>query len=380
MSIRNPSEFGPHEKDIAYTTIAENLVAGKGYQGIGSTGNLPSKAFRPPLFPLILAGSYTVFGQENLWPLRVFAVLLGVLFCGSIYLVAEVLFSHRVALLAGILSSFHPSFVFYGTLIHADAVALSLFWISLALLFRSQTGAMRTVSGIVYGLSCLTRTMSLGFLPFLCLWDVWLRPKDRNFRGTLLFFVATIMMISPWLIRNRMVFDRWILSTDGSYTFWSANCDLADGGGGSPPVPAELVYWDESRLDQELWRRGFEYIKQHPMKTFRMSFVKLSNFWRLYPHTGALETTRGVQIISSLAYAPMFLLAAIGAWMSRRSWKSLSVFYFLVFYYTSFHTIFNVVMRRRLPIEPFLITLAAFALVQWFGSKRTTESSEPHDR
>jgi len=60
----------------------------------------------------------------------------------------------------------------------------------------------------------------------------------------------------------------------------------------------------------------------------------------------------------------VLLLAAWGAVASRRRWRELLLLYLLFGYYTALHMVLMAITRYRLPLEPFLIVLAAHGLVE----------------
>jgi hypothetical protein len=61
---------------------------------------------------------------------------------------------------------------------------------------------------------------------------------------------------------------------------------------------------------------------------------------------------------------PILVLAIAGAIAARRRWRPLLLIYLLILYYTFLHMVFMAITRYRLPIEPYLIILAAVALAR----------------
>jgi hypothetical protein len=68
------------------------------------------------------------------------------------------------------------------------------------------------------------------------------------------------------------------------------------------------------------------------------------------------------RIISALSFGPVLLLAAFCALLWRRTARALLPIYLLIGYFTLVHMVTIASLRYRLPIEPFLIVMAASTL------------------
>jgi hypothetical protein len=70
-------DWVPSSDADQYVQIARNLAAGDGFSLVFPQLELHATAFRPPVYPLLLAVPTWIFGDDVLWPARVLSLLLG---------------------------------------------------------------------------------------------------------------------------------------------------------------------------------------------------------------------------------------------------------------------------------------------------------------
>ncbi len=103
------STLQPHfyfDDEPIYESIVQNLSSGKGLI-IGES----QKAFRPPLFSLIVAPIYLLGG--GLVTIRIFQALLSTLTIYLIYLLSREIFNERISIASAGISAIWPFFIFY---------------------------------------------------------------------------------------------------------------------------------------------------------------------------------------------------------------------------------------------------------------------------
>lgn len=257
-----------------YLRLAENLVD---YDTFGS-GTYPS-AFRPPLYPLLLAPYYWLqraLGLDWSWRLTAITFLhvgLGVATTLITYRVASRLSLARVshqpatvatqrvhkpdapakeisadpslarqacvagedrgpnrwAVLAAFLVAVDPLLLHHARLPMTETLAAFLFALTLDLLIVSDTrpGVVRTLlAGLVLGLAMLCRTTFWSFAVLATLAALWFRPavtRDRVRVAGSIFLVALAVQL-PWGIRNWVAVGRPVLTTThGGYTLLLGN-------------------------------------------------------------------------------------------------------------------------------------------------------------
>ncbi|MDO9464474.1 MAG: glycosyltransferase family 39 protein [bacterium] len=179
--------------DMAYQTIVDNLLDGKGYL----EGEF--RAFRPPLFPLIHAGILAVFGRDNILALRLFFIMIGSITCVGLYLIARDIFRLKLAVLTGLLLALSPQHIWYSIHILSEC-PYTLFLVFLVYFLLKAVQKSKLVfsyaAGILLGLSLLTRSILAGFLPFYLLWMLVVYKSKlsaiRHFAVLLIFALTTV--------------------------------------------------------------------------------------------------------------------------------------------------------------------------------------------
>nr|MCS5574241.1 glycosyltransferase family 39 protein [Pseudomonadales bacterium] len=211
--------------DDNYGEIATNLRQ-QSIFGLGQQTATPT-AFRPPLYPLLLAATMI---YEKITPLQVgvLHLLLGLLTILLVYQLARQYRLPRAAPLAALLVAIDPILLYQSTRIMTETLATLLAVATLYCLSHLNQQRRWTTalgSGCVLGLSILCRPTFLVWLLLCLVVLVALEPKWRQrwqLGGALL--AGAVLVITPWTIRNMMQFNRPIaLTTHGGYTLLLGN-------------------------------------------------------------------------------------------------------------------------------------------------------------
>ena len=113
-----------------------------------------------------------------------------------------------------------------------------------------------------------------------------------------------------------------------------------------------------------MWNAGADYIKQNPGHFIALAIAKFMRFWRPWPYAADYATPLYV-IVSLASFAPVLGLALV--YLAVWGWRERAVIapvVLLVACLTAVHMVLAASMRYRLPLEPFLIILAATAVAR----------------
>ena len=374
----------------AYLAIAQNLLDGNGYCSIA---NSPT-AFRPPLYPLLVAtcvylGGFVLLGASQ--------IVLGTATVWLTWLLAvRCRLSKRTAAIAATLVAIDPLLVQYTTQAMTETLATFLVTVLLvATLWSGNETAKGGVVGVLFGLAALCRPSIWAFGTLAG--AVWLvetlrtRSSDGLFRsqvssrrvkvgGMCLFAVA--VTISPWVIRNSGVFGRPILmTTHGGYTLllgnnetffnevvfgkatWSAS-SLSDWQSENERHLSEIgiARSDEVSRDVELSRMAKEWILGNPSKFFQASILRFQRFWAPGPSAPTGVASWLIQSIRGY-YLCTFGLAIVGLIRCRGKWLRHWSVPTTVLALTLVHSVYWSNARMRSAAIP-VISLAAAAAFQ----------------
>ncbi|MBI1957552.1 MAG: hypothetical protein HYS44_03835 [Candidatus Niyogibacteria bacterium] len=192
-------------------------------QGTISSFLLPDALWMPgyPVFLAVLVWlkmslSAMVFVQN---------VLAGLTAVMIYWLGVKVFNSPFVGIVAGIIFSFEPMSIYWNALLMSDNLASFLFLFSVCLFASKRYYA----SAFVMGLAALTRPINLYLFPiFLIMYvyqyknvignSIFSMVRERLFWKKI-FLMACVFFftIFPWMVRNKIQFNSWELSSDGWY-------------------------------------------------------------------------------------------------------------------------------------------------------------------
>ena len=378
-----------------YRQLAENIVE-HGTFGVDRTPT----AYRPPLYPLLLAGC-AAMGDNGRVAIGLLHVLLGV---GTVVLVWRLGASAGLsssAVLAAVLIALDPILLTQSALVMTETLAAFLTTAGLAALAwttRRPTALRAMLAGVTLALGVLCR-------PTLLLWTIaagvvlW-HPRGLGACGTaalgcanrstqpraavphlapIAFLLGVLLVLSPWAIRNQLQFGRPIVTTThGGYTMLLANNPefyawLGSGPWGSVWRADRFnAAWNrrkppgELEADRLAYQKAWQAIRQAPGTFCYACLVRLGRFCSPLPHQVVADETppgRLSRYMVALWYVIEFSLAAIGVCGHRGEGtaKSPSSFRFALLLLVSLlaaHAVYWTDMRMRGPAMP-VVALAA---------------------
>ncbi|MBU0568980.1 glycosyltransferase family 39 protein [bacterium] len=340
-------------------------------------GNFPKEPYYySPLYPYFVALVYYIL-EPNPLTVRTIQSILGILTCLLIYLIGKKVFSQKVGLISLSLSAIYGIFLCYeGTLL---IETLSCFFILLSLFFLLKPSWRNIIlGGIALGLASLTRASILLFIPFIFCWMILDidEPKKRIIAKFALLSLVLSLTILPCTIRNYSVSKRFVLiSTNGPISLWMGNNRYADGQYYTPTLPfqkahAEMVQKKvKEKGDRAYFEDVLDFAKDSPLSFIRLQLKKFSLFWGTdeISNNISYEWVRSVSSVLRLPFiigfsvvAPLGLMGAFFSLSKKRFGVMLLIFF--LFAYSIATTIFFVLSRYRLPVEPVLLIFTGFSI------------------
>ena len=201
--------------------MAQSIVAGHGFGSTLVSGQ-PS-AMMAPLYPLIVAGFFLLFGvhtAQSILAIHVFDCIINSLACIPIFLLTRRSFGERVARWAAWGWAVFPYGIYFsaawawGT----HLLLLGLCWLLYLAQDMERSPRLRLWAGfgVLAGVTGLVEPSVLSVVPFLLLLACWrlAREGKRWFLPGAVASLALAATISPWLIRDALVFHRFIPMRD----------------------------------------------------------------------------------------------------------------------------------------------------------------------
>jgi 4-amino-4-deoxy-L-arabinose transferase-like glycosyltransferase len=362
--------------------VAEALLAGRGFGSLWQS-NQPS-AVLPPVYPLIVAGFFRVFGVHtyaSITAIHVFDCLINSLACIPIFLVARRSFGERVAWWAAWVWAFFPYGIYFAA---AEAWSTHLLLLCLCWLFylardleRSSRLWLWAGFGLLAGFAGLTEPSVLvvvAFLMALACWRLSVNGKRWLLPGLVACAVVAVAL-SPWMIRNAIVFHRFIPMRDNmGLELWMGNNghDLHWTSDDRHPLHDAQELADYSSMGEVAYmdhkaQQAKAYIHDHPGWYARMCVRRAvyiwTGFWSFKRDYLALEPMDPFNIPFATALTLLALLGLLTAWRET-PFEAIRyggvMFLFPIMYYFAHPKPYH--LR---PLDPLLVILGCHAILAW---------------
>ena len=376
---------------LLYSNIAENLLKGKGFvntanfmQGDDSVlraGPLIREYVVGPIYPLLLAFVYGLFGFKSYGIVVVLHVVLGAASAVFAYKTGVLLFGKRYAWIPFGLTLGYPLFAFWGMYVLTETTyvfAITLFlYISARYTSEVKRPKITTllILGFVIGISNLIRPLLLLYFPVLGFWILWMHGwrLKTALRDFCLIVVMTILVMSPWWIRNEIKYHQSIpVSNYGSYEFYLGNNPLTitnqyfvfNQPSYDPEVKARIEKLPILEQEKEYKKLAGAYIIQHPVLFLQRTLAKEKNlFWQ-----PVLPEKQDYKMLGDALDKWYLILGLIGMFISLFYLKKFSFLLLFTGYYSFVVSMITVVSgaRYRLPVMPAMILFGSLVVVTVF--------------
>jgi 4-amino-4-deoxy-L-arabinose transferase-like glycosyltransferase len=371
----SPDYLSPDSYD--WTTLASNILNGQSY----------NSTYRGPLYPLVLAGIYSVFGYGVI-AVRIFQSILGAATVILIYFTAKEIFSEKTAVIAAACGSIYPYFIYYCADLLSETLLTFLLSLSMFLVLanlRQKSNILAACYGISAGLTMLCKGL---FYPFFLvslplLFFLFEASLVKRVKLTILSLLAAVLIISPWAIRNYRVYNKFVLFGLSGQSLWLANNPLSYKLQELPEtnkdrLQLDFTWFDAKRYDEVLSmpavkgdetfkKDAKEFILNNPAKFASLSLKRLFHFWRLYP----VVVTKRNKILALASSGVIIPFGFMGIILSlKKYWKKTIFPILLIGSFSFFHMVFTSSIRYRVPLDPLVIVFASFFIVYIFSGRK----------
>jgi hypothetical protein len=377
-----------------YDVHARSIATGQGFARIGS-GPSGQTAFRPPGYPYLLAGVYAVAGVERAKPEtrylagRVANALVGTAIVALIGVLSMQLFGRRVALAAVALGAVYLPLILIGGTLMSEPLFTALLLGALAAAIHHRRSAHRyrwaVVAGVLGGLAILTRANAVILLAplVIAVWDARPRWSWRALAPPAALVAVALATVSPWTIRNAVVFHSFVPVTTqlgtalaGTYNEAARTDDQHPASWRSlrrvPDYQYLIRHWrqiPEPTLERKLRAAALRYIEHHPAYVSEVAFWNTARMLDLAGMTWSRHTASTIGIgprwadAGVLTFWLVAALAIAGATTARgrRTPGYVAAIPALLFVSVVFLAVET--PRYRTGIDPFIVMLACVALV-----------------
>ncbi len=330
-------------------------------------------------YPLFVSFFYALFGADQI-PLRIgqslLEIITGLLF---FYFCLNFLDKKR-SIISLAIFSFFPSNILYSQTILTESLFGLLNLIILIYFLREKIDWKILLIGMIAGYAVLVRS---SFAPCLLLVPIFLFVYNRKlFDGykqnrlkkavqySLLFFAGSVLIITPWIIRNKIVLNTFAIGTHGGSTFWSGSNPDATGTWYHRIEDTNPIFQiqDEAEKDRAFYKAGIEYALKNPHRFIITGFKKIGYLFSsermilLYftKDEARARTSSEVYkninpLISALVNIPYFIIMLIGTWGLLIKSKKMFFIYGQILFWLFTFFIFVALSRYHYVLIPFFI-------------------------
>jgi 4-amino-4-deoxy-L-arabinose transferase-like glycosyltransferase len=373
--------------------IARSIVQGEGFSNplFGKTG---PTAWLAPVFPYLLAGVFKVFGVYS--NASVIAALgLQCLFsawtCIPVYFIAKKHFGEPTAWWAGWSWAFFPYAIYFS----ADFIwATTLTTLLLTLVFLMALYLETSSSiwpwvgyGALSAFGGLTDPVVMSVAPVLGAWALYrdYKKSRRWLAPGLGAVLATVIVASPWFIRNYETFHKAIPFRNclGLEIYFGNNQDSWHWGppgyhpSDNPNEWREYQQLGESAYVSKKFHQALAFIDSHRLLYVKQTLRRVVYFWTGFWSFGhrylQQEPADPYNILFCTALTVLALLGLLRAWEFDRS---IAMPYLLVFlFFPLIYYLTHPEDYYRRPIDPQYLVLATYAAVSWVAEGKRSRSN-----
>lgn len=414
----------------AYDKYAVNLIA-SGVYGQYAAGT--ADAYLPPLYSYVLAALYSVLGRSGA-AVAALNIALDVATIMLLYHISKRLFpqGRTIGILAALFYAAYPYLIFQNLTLIDTPLFMALFYAWLLIIIRlrerdtfdRQTVLLALGAGVVLGLAALVRVNVVLFTPFVALWFLLQRRLLPTLVRLAVVGLVSALTITPWLAYVYQMYGQFVpIALNGGDNFYQGSNRWTlpyfragyDVQWVPPPdgVPQyEIISPARSAL---MSAAGWDYLTQNPQVIPELLWTKFLVHWSIdiaplrnptgdtprLDYTGDAITTQDAQgnlevgglpqddpvnlystslfdvvgrLVHRFYYGGLFVLALIGCLLAFPYWRNVSLIWLIQIGATFSYVLFHPATRYRVPTDPLLFTLSAYALVMlwaWLRARRT---------
>jgi len=389
----------------AYLAMARCVAEGKGYV---DPDRLTPSAFRPPFYPLQLAGLMLLTPASA--AVAVVNLVWGGIGVWATWRAGQWLGLGAGAWLAALLVAMDPMLLQYSAqpmteVTCAGLVALLVYWIVRGDLSERvrQFG-----TGLIFGGLVLCRPTFwplAGLATFILVVEAIRSSGSSNSRPPCIpwsLLVGIVLVVAPWILRNQLVIGTPIvMTTHGGYTLLLANnpvfySDVVERGWGAEWKSESFDRWqaelqaelasdlgpDASELARDRWQsqRARAFMSSNPGRFMRAAWYRVRSLWSTRPQ-GEAANSRLVMAVSGFYTVELlgFLVGMIVVMRRslvgpnddrarRRAWMLLAA---IVATVQLVHLVYWTNARMRAPLLPVIGLFAAAALPARAATRRS---------
>lgn len=348
--------------------ISRSLAEGRGFASPFGSETGPT-AWIAPLYPSLQAVVFKVFGIQSLasaFVMRLINCATAPIMCILLYRVASRIWTERIGMLAALAWAFFPNSVWYDTCLVWDTILTTcLFFALVDLVISEPQGRSADLRlGLLTGVIALLNPAMLAGVGACLLWR-WSRTSDHRLRSMAWTGVLALAIVSPWMVRNYLVFGRpvFIRSNFGHELYKGSNLGATgQNNTGFNPVQNLSEFNRYAALGEMAYvatdgNEAKRLIRKYPGWFFKLTRRRIDTFWNGPTDVTSMFEFNDAHLAFKKFLFRLLSFAGLGglllALLRRQAYATMFagiVLLYPMIYYITFPNV-----RYRLPLEPILV-------------------------
>lgn len=272
-----------NEDTREYLALANNM-AEHGVFSRSAVSPHEFEIFRTPGYPALVA--FALLITDRVWPAIIFQNILFLILIYFSYTTLMRIFENRVvAVAASLLLALDPSIIYWNNQLSSETVFAAALFLCIVSLnhFFNNSGKIffALLSGGFLGFALLTRPVwnYLGaflFFVFIAASPYKKMKPSKILASAFLFLIGMNFFVAPWSARNKVVLNRYELSSASIIAFGKyLSAMKLERGEEVPPIPSD------NRLERAKIRKEqtIQYIAKHPALFAKIHLLSLVPFF-----------------------------------------------------------------------------------------------------
>jgi hypothetical protein len=359
----------------------------------GTFGFIPGEpsAYTQPLYGFFLVPIYWIFGR-SWWAVGAVQILVATATAFLVYAIGARVLSRHAGVFAAVVATLNPYLVWHDVHLNREILdqLLAAAVVLCALIAADRRSAGWALAAGIYAGLAILGNVRLILLPIVI--AVYLLFRNGWGWAPLAVVVVAGLVVTPWVVRNKIEVGCFALTTDGR-ALWKANNsqtydllaqgkwidDVHDPPGHPFPNPEEArdiyrqsgrkIHVDECANQHYYQDRAWEFVREHPGAKAKLASQAVRMEWD--PRTTASATDSGRGAIRDWAQPLytgfLYLIGLIGIFVGPRRLVSLALA--LLAYQTVAAMVFVGATRYRVSTD-FLIALLGACALEWALARR----------
>ena len=370
--------FGDRILENEWNILVKNLYFYDSFSLLVFDDLFVPNLWMPPLYGYFIYLHSLLVGFNEYLPISVITsqIIIASITPVFFFKIISIFFNRKLSIIGSFTFNFFPLIIFSSGQISSVTIFLFLnilFFYFILKLKNNSKIKLILIIGILSSLLILTRR-DFGLIYLFSLLYIFLFLKI-NIKTIVTIIIITIIGISPYLYRNYVAFDKFIIHSGFGYNLWKAYNPNANVEGYlfvSEELQSKINTVEKNTYyrineDQIYLEQALTYIKNHPQKYINLYFKRLYSFYFFDLNSSQKNYYNPVHIYPIILVS---LLSICGLFTFNKKNNKLNYLVLTFLLLVGLYAFFAVLPRYKIYILPFQIILSISYLKYLFEKLR----------